>query len=287
MDEVIRINSALDEPGAAFWRQMPALWRALRGHAHLLWQLTRRDSLGRYQGSHLGVGWSLINPLMLLAVESVVFGLIFNARFTGHPSEGPADYALALFGGLMVFNVFAETLTRAPMLIVSQPNYVTKVVFPLEILSVTQVLSALITMCLSLAPMTLGLLVLRGHIVWTFLLWPVLLPPLLMMNLGLSWALSTVGVFFRDLNASIIVILNILMYGSAIFYPISKVPPAMMPFVRYNPLAWFVDQSRNLLVWGVPPDAGEYALMLAVSASFLLAGHAAFTRARRDFADEL
>ena len=288
MYETVRINSALETDNRFnFKSEFAGFWRQLHAHAHLIWQLTMRDALGRYQGSHLGAFWSILNPLGLLAVESVVFGLIFKSRFTPYPSEGPADYALALFAGLMVFNVFAETLTRSPSLIVTQPNYVTKVVFPLEILSITIVLSAVVNMCISLLPLWFGLLLLRGHIAWTMLVWPILLPPLFCFCLGLSWVLSAAGVYFRDLNASIIVLLNIVMYGSAIFYPISKVPPAMLPFVRYNPLAAFVEQSRNLAVWGVLPDFHVYGWVGAVSLGTLLAGYAVFARMRSGFADVL
>lgn len=292
MYDTIRINAASDEDnapvsGRAVLRALPAPWRRLRAHGHLIWQLTLRDALGRYQGSHLGAAWSVLNPLGLLAVESVVFGLIFQARFTPYPSEGPMDYALALFAGLMVFNVFAETLTRSPGLIVSQPNYVTKVVFPLEILPVNLVLSALLNMCLSLLPLCLGLWVFRGHLAWTLLVWPALLPPLLCFNLGVSWLLSATGVFFRDLNASVVVLLNVVMYGSAIFYPIYKVPPALLPFVRYNPLAWFVEQSRNLAVWGVLPGLPEYGLMLGLSLGVMFTGYGVFARVRQGFADVL
>ncbi len=291
MYDTICINAAVaDETapaGQALLRGAAAAVRRLRDSTHLIWQLTLRDALGRYQGSHLGMFWAVLNPLGLLAVESVVFGLIFQARFTPYPSEGPMDYALALFAGLMVFNVFAETLTRSPLLVVTQPNYVTKVVFPLEILSINIVLSAVINMCISLLPLCAGLLLLRGHIAWTLLVWPVLLPPLFFFCLGVSWLLAATGVFFRDLNASIIVLLNIVMYGSAIFYPIQKVPPALLPLVQYNPIAWFVEQSRNLAVWGVLPDPGLYGMMLLLSLGVMLVGYLIFIRARRGFADVL
>ncbi len=291
MYDTICINSAADfgatAPRPSLAREIAGVGRRLRASAHLIWQLTLRDALGRYQGSHLGVAWSLLNPLGLLAIESVVFGLIFQARFTPYPSEGPMDYALALFAGLLVFNVFAEALTRSPSLVVTQPNYVTKVVFPLEILSINIVLSAMLNMCISLLPLCAGLLLLRGHIAWTLLVWPALLPPLFCFCLGISWLLSATGVFFRDLNASVVVLLNIVMYGSAIFYPINKVPPALMPLVKYNPIAWFVEQSRNLAVWGVLPDPRLYGSLLLFSIGVMLAGYFVFSRARRGFADVL
>ena len=288
MYETVHINSALDtENRLGFRREFVDFFRRLHTHTHLIWQLTMRDALGRYQGSHLGATWSILNPLGLLAVESVVFGLIFKARFTHDPHEGPMDYALALFAALMVFNVFAEAFTRSPGLIVTQPNYVTRVVFPLEILSITIVLSAMVNMCISILPLLVGQMILRGHVPWTMWVWPVLLPPLFCFCLGLSWIMSAVGVFLRDLNASIIVLLNIVMYGSAIFYSVDKVPPAMLPFVKYNPLAAFVQESRNLAVWGVLPDWYVYGWVCAVSVTMLVVGYIVFTRLRGGFADVL
>ena len=142
-------------------------------------------------------------------------------------------------------------------------------------------------MCISLVPLCVGLLVLRGHIAWTLLVWPILLPPVFCFCLGLSWIMSAVGVFFRDLNASIIVLLNIVMYGSAIFYSVDKVPPSMLPFVRYNPLAAFVQESRNLAVWGVLPDWPVYGWVCAVSVAMLAVGYLVFARMRSGFADVL
>ena len=288
MYETVHINSALEaenRPGIS--REFVDFFRRLRVHANLIWQLTMRDALGRYQGSHLGALWSILNPLGLLAVESVVFGLIFKARFTHDPHEGPMDYALALFAALMVFNVFAEAFTRSPGLIVTQPNYVTRVIFPLEILSITIVLSAMVNMCISLLPLLVGELILRGHIPWTMWVWPVLMPPVFCFCLGLSWIMSAVGVFLRDLNASIIVLLNIVMYGSAIFYSVDKVPATMLPFVKYNPLAAFVQQSRNMAVWGALPDWHVYWWVCFVSAAMMVVGYVVFTRLRGGFADVL
>ncbi len=262
------------------------LFRGLAVNRHLITQFTRRDLLGRYRGSYLGVFWSFLNPLLLLTIFTVVFGVIFKGRLLEHRAEGPADFALAMFAGLIVFNTFAECITRAPNLIMVNANYVTKIVFPLEILPVTTVLASLMHMFISLFPLWIGVLLLDRHLPWTAFLWPVLLVPLCAFNLGIVWLLSALGVFLRDLNEIVIALTQILLYASAIFYPIDHDRlGAFYPLVRYNPVAFLVEQSRLLAVYGDPLNLQGYAWTTAGSLLFMLAGYAVFMRAKHAFAD--
>lgn len=264
-----------------------AIVRALRQHRHLIGQLTRREVLARYRGSYLGVLWSVLNPLAMLAVFSVVFGLIFQGRFTGHASESPVDFALQLFAGLVIFNVFAECLMRGPNLMLANTNLVTKVVFPLEILPVTVVLNSLVNLLFGLVPLLLGILVFRGYLPWTIVLWPLLLGPIFLLALGVTWLFSALGVFFRDLNELVGPLSQVLVYASAIFYPIERVPAGLQPILRLNPLAFLAEQSRNLAVWGLMLDWAGYGIVLGASVLFATASYAAFTRVKHAFADVL
>lgn len=264
-----------------------AILANLRQHRHLLAQLTRREVQARYRGSYLGVLWSFLNPLFMLAVFSVVFGLIFQGRFTGHANESPVDFALQLFAGLIIFNVFAECMQRAPNLMLSNSNYVTKVVFPLEILPVTVVLNSLVNMLFGLAPLLVGIFIFRGHLPWTLLLWPLLMVPIFLLALGLTWLMSALGVFFRDLNELVGPLTQVLVYASAIFYPIERVPAAIQPILRLNPLAFLAAQSRDLAVWGTLPDWTGFGVVCGVSLLFATAAYAAFTRVKHAFADVL
>ena len=262
------------------------LVRGLILNRHLIYQFTRRDLLGRYRGSYLGVFWSFLNPLLLLAIFTVVFGVIFKGRLLEHRAEGPADFALAMFAGLIVFNTFSECITRAPNLIMLNANYVTKIVFPLEILPVTTVLASLVHMFISLFPLWIGVLLLDRHLPWTAALWPVLLVPLCAFNLGLVWLLSALGVFLRDLNEIVIALVQILLYASAIFYPIN--PDRLgtfYPLVRYNPVAFLVEQSRVLAVYGDSLNGQGYVWATGASLLFLLGGYMVFMRAKHAFAD--
>jgi lipopolysaccharide transport system permease protein len=257
----------------------------LRRHAELIRQFTLRDVLQRYRGSYLGVFWSLLRPLCSLAVFFVVFGYIFQSRFGHDANESRVDYALALFCGLIVLDFIAECISRGPTLILSNPNYVTKVVFPLEILPVSAVGAALVHMVISSIPLCLAYFFVHGSLHLTALFLPVIFIPLVFLGLGVMWFFASLGVFIRDINSFVPVLITILMYVSAIFYPISKVPPAMLPAVIYNPLAVMVDNMRNAFMWGMPLNWSQYLCMSAVCIIIMVVGYAFFMRTKSAFAD--
>ena len=262
------------------------LIRCLARNRRLIGQFTRRDLLGRYRGSYLGMLWSFLNPLLLLAIFTVVFGVIFKGKLLEHRAEGPADFALAMFAGLIVFNYFSECITRAPNLIMMNTNYVTKIVFPLEILPVTTVLASLVHTLVSLIPLWIGVLLLDGHLPRTILVWPVLLLPLCAFNLGIVWLVSALGVFLRDLNEIVVAVVQILLYASAIFYPITTDKLGdFYPIVRYNPVAFLVEQSRLLAVYGDSINWPGYGWTTLVSLVFMLGGYTVFMRVKHVFAD--
>ena len=274
-----------DESGIAAGplRLATDLWR----HRHLLGQLVHRDAIGRYRGNYLGVFWSFLNPLLLLAIFTVVFRLIFKGKFSGRPDEGPADFALQLFAGLIVFNVMAECISRAPSLLLLQPNYVKKIVFPLELLPVMMVFASLFHLLVSLLPLAAAELYLHGGIPAGAAWWPLLLVPLCALSLGVGWLISAQGVFLRDLGQVAIALTNILMYASAVFYSSNRVPPEMQPIVRLNPMAFLCEQSRETFVWGEALDWSRYGWTLLVSVVVMFLGYGVFMRVRHAFADVL
>ena len=262
------------------------LVRSVAHNRRLIVQFTRRDLLGRYRGSYLGMFWSFLNPLLLLAIFTVVFGVIFKGKLLEHRAEGPADFALAMFAGLIVFNFFAECIQRAPSLIMLNTNYVTKIVFPLEILPVTAVLASLVHILISLFLLWVGVLLLDGRLPGTIIVWLVLLVPLCAFNLGIVWLVSALGVFLRDLNEIVGALVQILLYASAIFYPITTDRLGdFYPLVRYNPVAFLVEQSRLLAVYGDPLNWAGYGWTTLASALFMLGGYTVFMRVKHAFAD--
>jgi lipopolysaccharide transport system permease protein len=259
----------------------------LHRHTVLIRQFVKRDVLGRYRGSYLGVLWSLLRPLSMLATYTVVFGYIFQSKLGSHPNETKFDFTLALFCGLILFDFFAECLLRAPTLVLTNPNYVTKVVFPLEILPVMTVGAALVQLVVSFIPLLIALLCAHGSIPLTALYLPVILLPLIVLCLGITWLLASLGVFLRDINSFVPVLMVIIMFASAIFYSISRVPPSFLPIVLYNPLATVIDQTRNAVLWGVPPVWGRYGFVLGGSVLVMILGYAFFMRTKSSFADVL
>ncbi len=264
----------------------PGLLEELRGHRFLIAQLTRREVIGRYRGSYLGMLWTFINPLLLLCIYTFVFKYIFNAKFTGHPEEGWADFALMLFSALIVFNVFAECLGRAPSLILLNANFVTKVVFPLEVLPATVVLGSLVHLFIGFVPLCLAAFITRnGHLHAAVLLWPLLLVPITCWALGIMWLFSALGAFLRDLSEGMVAVTQILMYISAVFYPLSRVPPAVQTYVRLNPLTFFSEASRNLVVWGEPMNWVGYGWVTLTGVIIMVVGYKVFMNVKPAFAD--
>ncbi len=256
---------------------------------HLIAQLTNREVLGRYKGSYLGLLWPFLNPIFLLVIYTLVFRFIFQARFSGRFGESQTDFALMLFAGLIIFNVFAECIARAPSLILLNASYVNRVVFPLEILPITIVLSSLFHLLMSFVPLVLVILLLKGQLAWTLLEWPLLLIPLLGFALGTTWLIAAAGVFLRDLSEVTLVATTILMYASAVFYPISvvadKIPGPLRLLVLYNPVARIIEQSRLISVAGQPLDLTVYGWLVIGAFICMMVGYSVFTRLKHTFAD--
>jgi len=271
--------------------------RALWKQRELWWQLSKREVQGRYRGSVLGWGWSLITPLLMLAVYTFVFSQVFQARWSDLEQRGPLVFAINLFAGLIVFNVFSEIANQSPSLILGNANLVTKVIFPLEILPAVTVTAALfhaITGLLVLIGFQLlngllsqgwgaGLWGLHASLLWLPLVWL----PLLTSCLALGWVLSALGVYLRDLGQVIGVAVNLLLFLSAVFYPLSSLPARWQPLLQLNPLVMVIEQTRRVAVNGLLPSP---TYLVAGSALGILAcelSYRAFEKARRGFADVL
>lgn len=270
------------------WSQLLLPWeivRALCRHGALLRQFTVRDVLSRYRGSYLGVFWSLMRPLAMLTVYVVVFGFILQPQLGDDAGSNKLEFVLSLFCGLVLFDFFAEAVGRAPTLVLSRSNYVTKVVFPLEILSLSAIAAALLQMAISFIPFFAGVLLVRGTVPVTALLLPLVIAPLILFALGISWLLSSLGVFVRDLNAAVPLMLVVLLFASAIFYSVSSVPAEFRTFVEMNPLAVLVDEARNAALLGRAPAWGRLAAIFVAGIAVAIAGYAFFMRSKRGFAD--
>lgn len=252
----------------------------------LIRTLVRRDVAARYQGSVLGNVWALITPLLMLAVYTFIFSVVFNARWSGG-GESRAEFALVLFAGLMVFNCFAECFNRAPRLILDNANYVKKVVFPLEILPIVSLGAAAINLLISVLVWLVFYGVMYGLPHASVLLLPVVLLPLLLLSLGVSWALAALGVYLRDLGQLVGVLSTMLMFLSPIFYPIEALPDEFRSVLNINPLTPIIAQVRDVLYWGKLPAWDYYALTLLATSLVAWGGLVLFQKTRKGFADVL
>lgn len=252
-------------------------------HRYLLGQLVRRDVLLRYRGAMFGVLWVLLNPLIMLAIFAFVFGRIFQARWP--QQEGSAPFWLVLYSGLIIFNVFAEAVSRAPTAVRGHPSYVKKIIFPVEILPLVPLGAALVHG-------GFNFLILLAALVWTkqltfqVALYPILLLPLVLLTLGLSWFLAAWGVFIKDMSQIVPPFVQMTMFLSPVLYPASAVPSALRPFYQYNPLGAVIEACRAAVLGrAVNWEHWETALVLGIVAALL--GYAFFRHSREEFADVL
>lgn len=266
------------------FREIPAsLWR----NRHLVAALTVREVIGRYRGSLMGVAWSLFNPLLMLAIYTFLFSEVFKMRWGANVGGGHADFAIILFVGLIVHGLFAECINRAPVLILSNANYVKKVIFPLEILPWVALGSALFHAMVSVAVLIL-VMVVSGHgVPPTAVLFPIVLLPLALGTMGVAWFLAALGVYLRDITQVTGAVTLILLFVSPVFFPIDAVPKNWQAMFHLNPLTYIIEASRNSLVFGRPIDFVQWAVSLVLGSLVAWMGFAWFQKSRKGFADVL
>jgi lipopolysaccharide transport system permease protein len=260
-----------------------SFWR----NRQLVWQLVKREVAVRYRGSIIGLAWSFINPLLMLIVYTFVFSVVFKARWSVAGNESKTDFAILLFAGMIVFNLFAEVVGRAPGLIVSNVNYVKKVVFPLEILSWVTLGSVLFHSLISLSVLLLVQLTLNHRLPWTVIFFPLVLFPLILASLGTGWFLSAIGVYVRDIGQITGVFITILMFLSAVFYPLSALPETYQAVLKLNPLVIIITESRNVLIYGNIPNWLSLGVALLIGSLMAATGFWWFQKTRKGFADVL
>jgi lipopolysaccharide transport system permease protein len=248
--------------------------------------LVKREVIGRYRGSFMGLIWSFLNPVFMLAVYTFVFSFVFKARWSVG-SDSKAEFALVLFSGLIVFNIFSECINKAPGLIVSNVNYVKKVVFPLEILPWVAMGSSLFHALISLVVWLVAYIVFFGVPSINILFLPLVIAPLILFVTGLSWFIASLGVYLRDVAQFIGIITTTLMFVSPIFYPATALPLEYRKFLYMNPLTPAIEQARGVLFWRETPDFSLLAVYLVASGLIAFLGFAWFQKTRKGFADVL
>ncbi len=257
-----------------------SLWR----NRYLLKKSVQREIVSRYRGTALGALWSLVQPMFLLVVYSFVFSVVFKARWHGG-SDSKIEFALILFSGLMVFNLFAECVNRAPSLILENTGYVKRVIFPLEILPWVILGGAVFNIVVSFLVWLCAYILFAGLPSPAILCFPVILGPLCFFTLGISYFLSALGVYLRDISQIINVIVTALLFLTPIFYSVENLEQSYRIFLYLNPLTMVVEQARNLLLWGRLPQINQLALEYLVSTLVCWLGFVWFQKTRKGFAD--
>jgi lipopolysaccharide transport system permease protein len=259
---------------------------SLRRNRGIVFQMAKRDMIERYRGSVLGFLWSVLNPLLMLVVYTFVFTVIFRSGWPGGGGSS-VDFAVNAFAGITVFNIFAESVARAPVLVVQNANLVKKVVFPLEILPWVTLASSLFHALVNFAVLLAFVLAVTGKLHATAILFPLAILPVVLATLGLSWFLAALGVFFRDASHTVALLVTVLMFVSPVFYPVSAVPAHLRPLYELNPLARSIEDVRAVVVSGTLPDPAVFLLHCLVGAAVAWGGLWLFMRTKHAFADVL
>lgn len=259
--------------------------KELINHKELIKQTLKRDFIMRYKGSSLGVAWAFLMPILLLAIYTFVFSIIFKAKWGTGAEHSKVDFALILFIGMIIYNFVSEVLTRSPQVILQNANFVKKVVYPLETIPFVVTLSAFFNMCISFLIWFAALICFKGDMHLTALYLPLIILPLLFGALGMSLFLSSLGAYIRDVSQITGVLATILMFLSPIFFSIETIPVQFRGFMQLNPLTYFIEESRNILFFGKSLDLRMNFISLIISLFVLKLGFSWFQKTRSGFSD--
>lgn len=263
-----------------------SMLKSVFGNRSLLATLVRRDVAQNYQGSYFGRLWGFAAPALMLVVYTYLFAGIFGARWN-EGGESRLHFGLILLTGMLVHGCFADLVNRSPSLVMSHSNYVKRVVFPLEILPLVACGTAAFHALVGFTVVMVGLLLVQGGLPVAALCLPIVIFPLLMLSLGVSWVLASIGVYARDIGPAVSLSTTALLFVSPVFYPVSAVPAAYRGLLRLNPLAFSIEQARGALIWGRWPDWTGLAAFYVGGLLVAWTGYVCFQMTRKGFADVL
>ncbi|MDB4285609.1 ABC transporter permease [bacterium] len=269
-----------------FWRGATGVLLTWYGNKQLIWQLTQREVLKRYRGSILGLTWSILNPLVLMMIYATIFSLVLNMKWSADRSTF-GEFALMLFCGLIPFEFMGEVLGGSTQVITRSPNYVRRIAFPVEILPCVEIGSAVIHSAIKIVILLCGIWFLMEEFHWTFLLLPFLWTPFLLLSLAFSLFVAGAGVFIRDLQHLVGLVMSGLFFLTPIFYPASMVPEKLQWILLVNPIAYLAANTRIVCVEGLLPNWKTWVLFNAVGSLLLLVVAGWFQLIRKRFSDVL
>lgn len=271
-------SSPSTSPAAAFY--------SFKNNRELILQMTKREVLSRYKGSSLGVLWSFATPALTLLIYTFVFSRVFKTKWAAG-NESETQFAIVLFVGLIVYNLFADVITQSPTLIVTNVNFVKKVVFPLEILAMINLGVATFHAAVGSLALLIAIIMFYGTPSATCILYPLVVAPLLMVALGISWILSSLGVYLRDIKQAVNIATSMLLFISPVFYPVEALPSNFQTWMKVNPLTFVIEQSRRILIWGDFPDWRGLIFYYVGAILVMWVGWIWFQKTRKGFSDVL
>jgi len=262
--------------------------RSVFHNKDLVLKLGIRDLAQRFRSSKLGMLWTLIQPVAVVAMFYFVFSVVFENRWR-HPDEPRGEFILALFAGFLVYNLFAEIVGRSPTLITGNPNYVKKLVFPLDVLPFVPAVGAVISAGISSLILLVLFMVVRHEVPYgTALLLPILLFPVFLLAIGVSWFLSALCTYFKDVPHAVPLILQALVFLSPVLYSMDRVPEGVVrDLMSMNPLRVPIELVRGALLDGSMPEWTSFNTNLLAAVVVFFLGYALFNRTRSGFADVL
>lgn len=264
-------------------------FRKFWSNRELLIQMTRRNIESRYRGSVLGLLWSFIQPLMMLCIYTFVFSIVFQAKFGNIPNDNRMAFAVILFSGMMLYAVFSESALLSCSVIQNNPNYVKKVIFPLEILPLTQIFCVVTLALPSLLLVLAGMAICGGPFTfsWTLILLPITIIPLLLLTSGIAFFVASLAVYIRDLSYVVGLVTQVLFFMTPIFYPITAVPEKFQIVLKLNPLSYIIEDCRAVLLYGNQPDWFHVGLSFLLGLIVYQLGYVWFVKSKKGFADVL
>ncbi len=264
-------------------------WQIAAEHREVFRHMLKRQFSQRYRASAFGKIWSVVQPLFMLAVYTYVFREVFKVRWGNESDVSNSMFAITVFCGMAFFNIFSEAVNQSCAIISGNVNFVKKVVFPLELLPLIQLVNSVLAGIAWFAIILVANLFFGGLDAYSpaLIAFPVILLAFLLFSGGLCFLVASLGVFFRDMQFLLTMILQVLFFITPIFYPATAVPERYRWVLEINPLSLYVEQARNSLLYGLWPSWLDFGLMFLMGLVVFQLGFAWFMITKRGFADVL
>lgn len=250
----------------------------LAAYRELVLNLTQRDLKLKYKGSALGIAWSLLNPLLQMAIYTIIFSLFLRIVVVPH-------YWAFIIGGILFWTFFSSSLLGTSVSFVRNPGLISKVYFPIEVLPISSVFANFVNFLIPLVILVVVLPIGGIHLGLSLVLLPVICLAVLVTSIGLGLIAASITVFLRDVEHFLQLGIQVFFYATPILYPLDagSLPHGASKFIailRLNPLAWYMDSYHDILYYGIWPHTKEFIAMLVFSLLCLVGGYLVFAKLR-------